>query len=193
MGSIKFDNKFHEIVYKLNRMFGKIEELLAMITLWGTIIVSVIFISARFIFHVPTAWADESSRYLLILLGWLGAAYAASKNDHLCIDLVESIFKKHTKDPEKWLNVVDRIAQALSLIFLCGFAYFYTDFVIKMQKVGTPSATLPVPMWVPMALVLVGVVLIIMHSLCHVILPKEYWNIEDEKKVENKTEGKEAK
>lgn len=187
MDSIKFDNKIYEFVYKLNSLFGKIEEILSMITLWATIAVSVVFISSRFIFHVPTAWADESSRYLLILLGWMGASYAASKNDHLSIDLIEGLLKKHTKNPEKWLNAADRIAQVLSLIFLCGFTYFYTDFVIKMYKVGTPSATLPVPLWVPMSLVLVGAVLIIMHNLCHVILPKKYWNIEyDEKRGEEK-------
>lgn len=189
MNPIKFDNKFYEVVYKLNSMFGRIEEILAMITLWATIAVSVIFIAARFIFHVPTAWADESSRYLLILLGWLGASYAASNNDHLSIDLIEGFLQKRTKNPEKWLAIADRIAQALSLIFLCGFTYFYTSFVLKMFKLGTPSSTLPVPLWVPMSLVLIGVVLVIMHTLCHVILPKKYWHIAKEKKAENNEEG----
>ncbi len=69
----KFDNKFHEVVYNLNQLFGKVEEVLAIITLWILIAVCVVFISARFIFHVPTPWADELARYFLILLGWMGA------------------------------------------------------------------------------------------------------------------------
>ena len=62
----KFDNKFHEVVYNLNQLFGKVEEVLAIITLWILIAVCVVFISARFIFHVPTPWADELARYFLI-------------------------------------------------------------------------------------------------------------------------------
>ena len=114
----KFDNKFHEVVYNLNQLFGKVEEVLAIITLWILIAVCVVFISARFIFHVPTPWADELARYFLILLGWMGAAYASSHNDHLSIDIIGGIVEKRAKDPEKILAVLDRIAQILSLIFL---------------------------------------------------------------------------
>ena len=97
----KFDNKFHEVVYNLNQLFGKVEEVLAIITLWILIAVCVVFISARFIFHVPTPWADELARYFLILLGWMGAAYASSHNDHLSIDIIGGIVEKRAKDPEK--------------------------------------------------------------------------------------------
>lgn len=120
----KFDNKFHEVVYNLNQLFGKVEEVLAIITLWILIAVCVVFISARFIFHVPTPWADELARYFLILLGWMGAAYASSHNDHLSIDIIGGIVEKRAKDPEKILAVLDRIAQILSLIFFDDFPVF---------------------------------------------------------------------
>lgn len=180
MNQIKFDNRLHEVVFKLNRTFGKVEEILAMITLWGTIIVITVFILARFIFHVPTPWADESARYLLILLGWLGASYAASNNDHLNIDLISGIVEKRSKKPEFILAAIDRIGQILSLVFLVLFAIFYSQFVFKMFKLGTPSSSMPLPLWIPMSLVLIGVFLVTMHTICHIILPRKYWYIEKE-------------
>jgi len=99
MRQMKFDSKFVEFVSKLNKMIGKIESVLAIATLWVLIAVCVIFISCRFLFHISTPWADESARYLLILLGWMGAAHAASKNDHLNIDIIGSIIKKALQEP----------------------------------------------------------------------------------------------
>lgn len=186
MNQIKFDNRFHEVVYKLNRMFGKVEEILAMITLWGTIIVITIFILARFVFHVPTAWADETARYLLILLGWLGASYAASNNDHLNIDLIGGIVEKHSKNPDFVMAAIDRVAQILSLVFLGLFAVFYSQFVFKMFKLGTPSSSMPLPLWVPMSLVLIGVFLVTVHTICHIIMPRKYWYMEKEMKQKEK-------
>ena len=185
---MKFDNKLYEFVYKLNRVFGKIEEILSIITLWLLIIVCVVFISARFIFHIPTPWADELARYFLILLGWMGAAFASSHNDHLNIDIISTVVQNRSKNPEKILAVADRISQILSLAFLLVFMYFYTIFVIKMYETGTPSSTLPCDMWVPMSLVLIGGVLILVHSLCYAILPKKYWEGQQQEDTAEKEE-----
>ncbi len=188
MNQPEFDNKFYAAVYKLNRIFSRIEAVLSIATLWVLIAVCVVFISARFIFHVPTPWADELARYFLILLGWMGAAYAASNNDHLNIDIIGGIVQKRAKDPERVLGVIDRISQVLTLVFLVVFLYFYAVFVVKMYHSGTPSSTLPFKMWVPMSLVLVGGGLILVHSICYALLPKKYWGRQEDKPAE-KEEG----
>ena len=175
MNDLKFENKLYEFLYKFNRVFGKIEEFLSIAVLWMLIAVCVVFISARFIFHIPTPWADELARYLLILLGWMGAAYASAHNDHLNIDIVSSVVQKHSKNPEKILNICDRISQILTLVFLVIITYFYIVFVVGMYETGTDSSTLPFEMWVPMCVVIIGLVLVFVHSLCYAILPKKYW------------------
>lgn len=185
----EFDNKFYAFLYKLNRVFGTIEEVLAIITLWALIAVCVVFISARFIFHIPTPWADELARYLLILLGWMGAAFASSNNDHLNIDIVSTVVQKYSKNPDKVLDVVDRISQALMLIFLVVFLYYYTIFVVKMYQSGTPSSTLPFDMYLPMSLILIGGGLVLIHSVCFALLPKKYWGKEIKDSAEDKKEA----
>lgn len=194
MNQLEFENKFVEIVYKINKFFGKIESVLSVATLWMLIAVCCVFISCRFIFKISTPWADESARYLLILLGWMGAAYAASNGDHLEIDIMGAIVRKRAKNPEKILAVTDRISQILSMVFLAIFLYEYTLFVIKMAKSGTPSSTLPFDMWVPMSFVIVGGVLVFMHTLCHTLLPRKYWldQDKDQDKKEPELDSSEA-
>lgn len=171
----KLDNKFLKAVYTFNKTLGKIESILSVIILWLLIAVCCVFISCRFIFQVSTPWADELARYLLITLGWMGASYAASNGDHLEIDILSGVIRKRFKNPEKILAATDRIAQILSMLFLAVFLYYYTIFVVKIAKTGTPSATLPFDMWIPMAFVIVGGVLIFLHTLCNALLPRNYW------------------
>ena len=66
MDGMKFPNKFVENIYKANKVLGKVESVLSIALLWALIVVCMIFISCRFIFHYSTPWADELARYLLI-------------------------------------------------------------------------------------------------------------------------------
>ena len=68
------------------------------------------------------------------------------------------------------------------------FLYFYTVFCIKMYHSGTPSSTLPFDMWVPISLVLVGGILVLLHSVCYVLLPKRYWHIQEPQKDDGNKE-----
>ena len=183
MKTSKTGNKFYDVVLAVNHAVGVVEMFLAKLVLVLLVVVCVIFISSRFIFHVSVPWADELSRDFLIALGWLGAGYAASNNDHLSIDLLSSIIKDPAKR-EKVTGITDRIAQILSLIFLVGFMYFYWRFLKQQIAFHQPSSTLPFPLWVPMSWIMVGVVLVFLHVLAYTILPKKYWpgRIEDDAK-----------
>ena len=189
MKTSKTGNKFYDAVLALNHAIGVIEMFLAKLVLILLVVVCVIFIASRFIFHVSVPWADELSRDFLIALGWLGAGYAASNNDHLSIDLLSSIIKDPVKR-EKVTNVTDRIAQILSLIFLVGFMFYYGKFLKMQIAFHQPSSTLPFPLWVPMSWIMIGVVLVFLHVLVYTILPKKYWpgRIEDDSKKEKDAE-----
>lgn len=182
-------NKLYDTLLTINRVFGKIEAIMAEVTLILLVAVCVIFISSRFIFHVSTPWADELSRDFLILLGWLGAAYAASNNDHLNIDLISSIFKK-AKNKDKILDTADRISQVLTLVFLVVFMYYYGRYTVMQIKLNQPSSTLPFGLWVPISWVLIGGVLLFVHTLVYIILPKKYWpKNQDEVQAEEREEA----
>ena len=54
MDGMKFPNKFVENIYKANKVLGKVESVLSIALLWALIVVCMIFISCRFIFHYST-------------------------------------------------------------------------------------------------------------------------------------------
>lgn len=125
MDGMKFPNKFVENIYKANKVLGKVESVLSIALLWALIVVCMIFISCRFIFHYSTPWADELARYLLIILAWFGGSYAASVGDHLEIDIVSTVLKKRTKNADKILAVIDRIGQVVVLGVMVFFSYYF--------------------------------------------------------------------
>ena len=43
---------------------------------------------SRYVVQNPSSFTDELSRYMLIWVGMLGAAYVAGKNEHLAIDII---------------------------------------------------------------------------------------------------------
>jgi len=171
MHNEKPQSKFRGIVTKVNGGLAKFEATLSIAILWLLIIDCCIFIACRYIFKIATPWADELARYLLILLGWMGASCAAADNGHLDIDVITPVLKKLTRNPNKILAVLHRVAQVLSLVFMGVFIYYYTVFVVKFAKTHTPSATLPFEMWIPMSFVIVGGVLVMLHTILNILLP----------------------
>ena len=57
--------------------------------LMGLMVVNVLWqIASRYIVNEPSGFTDELSRFMLIWIGLLGAAYASGKNMHVAIDLL---------------------------------------------------------------------------------------------------------
>ena len=138
MDGMKFPNKFVENIYKANKVLGKVESVLSIALLWALIVVCMIFISCRFIFHYSTPWADELARYLLIILAWFGGSYAASVGDHLEIDIVSTVLKKRTKNADKILAVIDRIGQVVVLgvmVFLSAMFLLLHTYALSAECV----------------------------------------------------------
>ncbi|UXX81319.1 TRAP transporter small permease [Reichenbachiella carrageenanivorans] len=58
--------------------------------LLGLMVLNVLWqVASRYLLNDPSAFTDELSRYLLIWVGLLGAAYASGKGMHVAIELLE--------------------------------------------------------------------------------------------------------
>ncbi len=186
MENFKYPNKYVEIIHKLDKIFGTIESYFSMAVMWALIAVCVVFISCRFFFHISTPWADEAARYLLIALAWSGASYAASVGDHLEIDLISTILGKFIKNDElreKVLRIIDRFAQICVFLFCGWFLKIYIEYTKKVAKMKLLSVTMLIPMQIPLSFVSVGCVLIMIHTLFKILLPRDYWYEKDIKKL----------
>lgn len=96
---------------------------------------------SRYILQSPSSFTDELSRYLLVWLGMLGAAYVAGQNSHLAIDLLPT--KLYGKAKKRLLVVIDVviILFVIPVMILGGSNLVYITYTLEQK-----SATLQLPL-----------------------------------------------
>ena len=75
---------------------------------------------SRYVLNAPSPYTEELTRYLMIWIGLLGAAYISGKNAHISIDLFKEKFS------EKKQNGINLFSDVLFILF----SFFYTPFFI---------------------------------------------------------------
>jgi TRAP-type C4-dicarboxylate transport system permease small subunit len=96
---------------------------------------------SRYVIQSPSSFTDELSRYLLIWLGMLGAAYVAGQNNHLAIDILP---QRLIGEPKRRLMIVIHlviVAFVLPVMVLGGGNLVYITFVLEQT-----SAALDLPL-----------------------------------------------
>lgn len=114
---------------------------------------------SRYILNDPSSWTDEVSRYMLVWLGLLGAAYVSGKNGHLAIDVILTKLKGKRF---YWVNVIIHVLIILfaSVVMVWGGG----NLVYITQVLEQKTATLQVPLsWIYMMIPLSGVFVIFYH------------------------------
>ncbi|WP_245802679.1 TRAP transporter small permease [Belliella pelovolcani] len=125
-------------------MKNQIDKVIAtsLVFLMGLMVVNVTWqVLSRYIFQSPSSFTDELSRYMLIWLGMLGAAYVAGQNQHLAIDIVlrklEGLAKIRL---QIMINVLVIIFAVIAMV-LGGSNLVYITYML-----GQKSATLQIPL-----------------------------------------------
>lgn len=80
-----------------DKIFGKIEEIIAGICLTIMSILAFTNVLARYFFHASFSFSDEITTYLFVLLSLIGASIAAKRHEHLGFRFSSSCYKKNTK------------------------------------------------------------------------------------------------
>lgn len=107
---------------------------------------------ARYALELSVPWAEETARYVFIWMVFLGAAYAAKKERHIRVDILENALGEHKK-----------IIRQISFFFFLMFALIMTyvgvticrGMIIKPQY----SSVLNIPMVYVYAALPVGMIL----------------------------------
>lgn len=96
---------------------------------------------SRYVIQSPSSYTDELSRYLLIWLGMLGAAYVAGKNEHLAIDILPQKVRGITKVRLLVFIHLAIIAFVLPVMIMGGGNLVYITYTLQQK-----SATLGLPL-----------------------------------------------
>jgi TRAP-type C4-dicarboxylate transport system permease small subunit len=98
-------------------------------------------VTSRYVFKSPSSFTDELSRYMLIWVGMLGAAYVAGKNEHLAIDILLMKLKGKAQQKLMILIHVCILVFATTVMMIGGSNLVYITFIL-----GQKSATLQIPL-----------------------------------------------
>jgi len=165
-----------KMLMKLNKSIYTIEKYLLAFIMYGLVAVLFINVLFRFVFFIPSAWADELARFTFVWLVFLGASAAMYNWEHIDINLIDTILKKLIKDNErlynKALNAVKKFAVICTIGYLAYLVVVYGQYLQKVLKLGTQSMFLGVGMAVPMSAVYICSALMLFHAVCYLIIPE---------------------
>ena len=114
----------------------------------------------RLCFASSLLWADIFLRHLVLWVGFLGAALAASSASHSAIDLVKKILPEKFRRP---VHVLVHLCACAALILLSGAALrFFKDDMDSNSILFTIGAT-AVPSYWMNVMIPVGFILLLLH------------------------------
>lgn len=121
----------------------------------GVLVIAVFLqVIFRFVIQQPLAWTEELSRYCLVWLTFLGAAYAMSTKAHIGMEVFVKLFALSI---QKVLYVIATIASLMFFLLMVVQGYD-----LAIQSMSQLSPVLRIPMGVIYAVIpLSGFILIV--------------------------------
>ena len=139
-----------------------IEKLL--ITIFGLMVINVIWqVITRYFSENPSSFTDELSRYLMIWLGILGAAYVTGKNEHVSIDF---FLKKISVQNRKILTLfttLSIICFAIIALVIGGGRLVYITLILQQY-----SPSLKIPLALVYSILPISGILIIFYKITEI-------------------------
>jgi TRAP-type C4-dicarboxylate transport system permease small subunit len=133
---------------------------LGMMALVAASLVLTYSVVSRYLFQLSTDWQDEAAVFCLVGATFLCGAFVQSLRGHIGIEAVASVL------PE-WLNrwrllAVDLISTLFCLFFSWKSILLWHEAWVEQQ---TTSSTWAPPLWIPYALMSIGMVLLSLQLL----------------------------
>ena len=139
-----------------------IEKLL--ITIFGLMVINVIWqVITRYFSENPSSFTDELSRYLMIWLGIIGAAYVTGKNEHVSIDF---FIKKISVQNRKILTLfitLSIICFAIIALVIGGGRLVYITLILQQY-----SPSLKIPLALVYSILPISGILIIFYKITEI-------------------------
>jgi TRAP-type C4-dicarboxylate transport system permease small subunit len=113
-----------------------------LILLMGIMVLNVSWqVFSRYVLQNPSSFTDELSRYMLIWLGMLGAAYVAGQDQHLAIDILPQKLLGKARAKLMIFIYTAVLLFAFLIMVLGGSNLVYITFILEQK-----SATLQLPL-----------------------------------------------
>jgi C4-dicarboxylate transporter DctQ subunit len=145
----------------IGRVVNELEEGVIALLFAAMTFVTFSQVVARYAFNTGFVWALELTVYLFAWLVLFGMSYGVKVHAHLGVDAFVRLFSTRTQ------RVFGLLAVAAGLIYGAILLTGSWHYVWKLFRIGIESEDLPIPQWVPMAILPIGVALL-MYRLAQV-------------------------
>jgi C4-dicarboxylate transporter, DctQ subunit len=141
----------------LGRAVNALEEGIIALLFAAMTLVTFSQVVARYVFNSGMVWALELTQYLFAWLVLFGMSYGVKVHAHLGVDAFVRLFAEGTR------RIMGLAAVAAGLIYAVILFIGSWQYVAKLHKIGIASEDLPIPQWVPMVILPIGVALLFLR------------------------------
>ena len=153
---------------QFQRKFNKVLEV-TLVILMSVLVVDVLWqVFSRYLLSSPSSFTDELAGFLLIWVGMLGAAYVASRKEHLAIDLL--VQRSPPARQRRLMVIIHSLVFlfALSVMVVGGIILMYTRFVLQVK-----SAALQLPLGYVYIILPISGLIIMFYEVLHILQLKK--------------------
>ena len=134
--------KEKNFLQKLIWGYDQLEEKLLCASLVGTTLIIFMQIIMRSFLNSSITWSEELTRYIFIWQIWLGVSIAERENDHIYLEIVNSVVKSET---------IKRCVKIIANLIMIAFNIFLVvkgaELVQQMITRGNVSGAMRMPMY----------------------------------------------
>lgn len=121
-------------------------------------------VGLRYFFHTSIIWAEETLRYIICWISFIGVNMCIKDNAHISIDVLANLI------PQKAEKRLRLFVMAVSFVFYVFFSFLAFRFVSQIKATGQVSATIGnIPMYLIYLCFPIGFVLSVIQSVAKFI------------------------
>jgi C4-dicarboxylate transporter DctQ subunit len=106
-------------------------------------VVATIQVVMRYTMGIAYDWVDEGSRYMCIVITFVGAGICARNGSHFCMDALLQYVPNRFKH---LLKVLANLVSALTLAVVCYYAWIQIE---KLHRFEATTPSMEIPMYIP--------------------------------------------
>lgn len=139
---------------RLGRIVNELEEGVIALLFAAMTLVTFTQVVLRYVFNSGFVWALELTVYLFAWLVLFGMSYGVKVGAHIGVDAFVRLF------PDKVQRVFGLIVVVAGLVYGTILLTGSWNYVSKLYMIGIESEDLPIPQWLPMAILPIGLALL---------------------------------
>ncbi len=149
-----------KIIDKILELIEKIASALAALLLIAMLFALSVQVISRTIFNTGFAWTEESARYMMVIMVFIGAIVCTKQGIHVAVDALEEFLPK--------LTPVLKIIQTIIFLVYCGVILKFGLEILPTAAVQT-SPNMKIPMSYIYVVFPIVTVFIAIYSIRHLI------------------------